>query len=236
MTHSRSTLSVLLTAIAALLMGCDPSGNGSDAPLEVKTAVNIPADPTVFSPDAPPTSTGRFTLYSLREDSIILSSSESDPDVRVRDSASTKWDIGFRGTTIILNGGSSGPGVGAAQVLTAAFQTVSSAPETGYMQDGQNTCPSVETPGGTFPGSPYAICTGDGNGWYDYAPSLNLITPIAGRTIVIRTAEDGSYAKLRILGYYRDNPSSPDPLSDEARYYTFEYVWQENGSRDLQAK
>lgn len=226
---------VLSLLALTMFSACDPAGNGKEASLEVQTAANIPADPTIFSTDAPPTSTGRFTLYSLRENKIILSSSEADAGIRAQDSASTKWDIGFRGTTIIINGGTSGPGVGTAQLLTAAFQSVTQAPEAGYVADGDNTsCPSVQTPGGTFPGAPYAICTGDGNGWYDYESSSNLITPIAGRTIVIRTAANGSYAKLRILGYYKDNPVSPDPLSDEARYYTFEYVWQEDGSRNLQ--
>ena len=75
----------------------------------------------------------------------------------------------------------------------------------GYAADGENTgCPAVETAAGTFPGSPLAICTGSDNGWYNYNRATNLILPIPGRTIVLRTA-DGNYAKMRILSYYKDS-------------------------------
>lgn len=218
---SRSALAAV--ALAALsLTACDSNDpvDPQPEPLEVQTATDVAADPTTGRDPVTgaPISTGRFALYSLRGDSLVLASSDADR----ADSASTKWDIGFRGTTIIFNGGTSGPGQGAAQVLSdTLFAEVTAAPEGGYVADGSNTCT-----GG------YAVCTGSGSGWYNYDSSQNLITPIAGRTIVLRTAV-GTHAKVRILNYYQGNPSTPNP-SLPSRYFTFEYVVQPDGSRGFE--
>ena len=212
------------------LAACDSADPEPEpVPLDVQTATDIEAD--VATGRDPTTGQGissnLFTLYDLEAGRVVLSSNETAPDVRERDSASTAWDIGFRGTTIIFNGGTSGPGEVEAQLLAESFAEVAEAPEGGYVADGQNECPVVETQGGSFPGQPHAVCTGSDNGWYNY--NEGLITPLPGRTIVLRTA-DGNYAKLRILSYYRGNPATP---GGDGRYYTFEYVLQEDGSRDF---
>ena len=226
----------------ALLMGalvfsaCDTDGNDPDpVPLNAQTATDVEADLTSGrDPNTgAPISNNQFTLYDLDAGEIVLLSSETDATIRQRDSVSTTWDIGFKGTTIIFNGGTSGPGQGSAQLLTETFASVTEAPAAGYVADGANTnCPAVQTPGGTFPGTPYAICTGSDNGWYNYAPQQNLISPIAGRTIAMTTGE-GDYAKVRILSYYQGNPATPDPQTDASRYYSFEYIVQPDGSRDF---
>ncbi len=226
----------LVAVFALVLAACDASDPApTPVPLNVQTATDVEADPTTGrDPDTgAPISNNLFTLYDLDANEVVLSSDETDPAVRAADSASTAWDIGFRGTTIIVNGGASGPGAGEAQLLTEAFAEVNEAPEDGYVADGENDCPAVETPGGTFPGAPYAICTGSGNGWYDYNPQLNLISPIPGRTIVLTTADGQRYAKVRILSFYRGNPNPPDPQAP-SRHYTFEYVVQPDGSRDFE--
>ena len=223
-----------LPALVFLFTHCDSSLPEDDlTPLDVETAENVEADP-ISGRDL---STGQtitnnlFTLYDIDAGRIVLSSSETDAAIRSRDSVSTTWDIGFKGTIIIFNGGSSGPGEGTAQLLSQAFAEVTEAPSSGYAEDGNNTCPEVETPRGPQPGSKYAICTGSDNGWYNYNPDARVILPIPGRTIVLTTG-DGNFAKLGILSYYRDNPDSPDENSAE-RYYTFRYIVRPNGSRDL---
>lgn len=220
-------LTLLALAGALTLSACDSTEPDPVVDLEAEVAADIAADPST-STTGRPTSTGRFTLYDLDAGEVVLASSETDPAVRAADSTSTAWDVGFSSTTVIFNGGTSGPGQGSAQVLTEAFADVTEAPAEGYAADGANTCPAVETPGGTFPGSPYAVCTGSGNGWYTYADGV--VTPIPGRTIVLTTGE-GDYAKLRVLSYYRGNPATP---GGEGRYYTFEYVVQPDGSRDFE--
>ncbi len=190
----------------------DPSTAGNSAAASFSSVLRATAA-DVYAPSAgiPPAVGGAFTFYSLRENRVVLQ--HDNPDRA--DSATVAWDLAFRGTTILTNGGSSGPGQGQAQVVTAAYETVAEAPEGGYASDA--------------PGQP-AVPTGSGNGWYNYNGATNLITPIPGRTIVVKTA-DGRYATVRILSYYRGNPPTPNGQTDAPRYYTFEYVFQPDGSR-----
>lgn len=225
MPYSRSFLGFV--AVGALfLASCDSAEPVPDPiPLETQLVTDLPADPVVAPPGGGrPRSTGRFTLFSLSENRIVLSSFETDAATRARDSVSSAWDIGFSATTIIFNGGISGPGRARAQLLMEAFANVLEAPAGGYLADGENTCPA--------PGRPLAICTGSGNGWFNYDPQTRIITPIPGRTIVLRTAAAEHYAKIRILSYYRGNPVVPD-ASTPARHYTFEYIYQPDGSRNF---
>lgn len=226
----------LTIAIGVALTGCDSTSPNSDPqPLNASIASDIEADPTTGrDPNTgAPISNNLFTLYDLDSGTVVVSSSETNKTSREADSVSTTWDIGLKGTTLIFNGGTSGPGQGSAQLLTEIFADVTEAPETGYFADGENpNCPAVETPGGTFPGTPYAICTGSGSGWYDYNSSTNLVLPIAGRTIVMKTGE-GNYAKIRILSYYQGNPNPPD-ANAPTRYFTFEYIVQPDGSRNFE--
>ena len=206
-------VSVLFVGIVALMVSC----SDDDPVLEPVVAVtisNLEADPaTGFNPNTgqPIGTTGKFKLFSF----------ESGATVSNSDSVTTKWDIGFRGTTIIVNGGTSGPGSAQAQIVTGIFDEVTEAPETGYASDN---------------GTTYAIPTGSGNGWYNAAgggpSSPTIITPIAGRVIVVKTAT-GRYAKLEILSYYKDAPASPTG-TEPARYYTFRFVYQPNDSRKFE--
>jgi hypothetical protein len=45
--------------------------------------------------------------------------------------------------------------------------------------------------------------------------------------LVFRT-HDGKVAKVEILSYYRDAPAQPNAFTDEARFYTFRYVYNPN--------
>ncbi len=223
--------------MALFIAACDSTEMDPDPiPLETLMAKDVPADP---ASGRDPT-TGRaisnnlFTLYDLDENKIVLSSSVTDANQRREDSTGTTWDIGLRGTTIIFNGGESGSGMASAQIIAQLFDEIVEAPEGGYITDGENTsCPQVQTPIGPVPGSKLAICTGSGNGWYNYDASQGLISPIPGRTIVMKTAA-GNYASLRILSYYKGNPNPPDP-SQPSRHYTFEFIIQPDGSRDLRS-
>ena len=81
----------------------------------------------------------------------------------------------------------------------------------------------------------YAITYGSGKGWYTYDPIKNLITPLAGRVLVIRTAS-GKYAKVEIIAYYKGgttlDATAPDAEKiSKQRYYTFRYIFQANGTK-----
>jgi len=181
-------------------------------PVVATTVSNLEADPaTGFDTGTgqPIGTTGKFKFFSFETGDIVANT----------DSATTKWDLGFRGTTIIVNGGISGPGTGQAQILTGIFDEINEAPEIGYLSDNSTTL---------------AIPTGSGNGWYSASagPPPTIITPIAGRVIVVKTS-GGRFAKMEILSYYKDAPATPTGL-EPARYYTFRYVYQPNDSRSFQ--
>lgn len=145
-----------------------------------------------------------FRYFSL-EDNQMVENREGD------------WDIGFKGTTIIVNSGSSGPGTAQALVVTGTFDEITSVPATAdFKSDGEDGM---------------AIPTGSGNGWYNYNSSSHIVSPIPGRVLLIRTNE-GNHAKVEILSYYQDNPplSEVDPMTTPSPYFTFRYLIQPNGT------
>lgn len=132
----------------------------------------------------------------------------------------TEWDIAFRGTTIAVNGGvATGTadepvrnGDAAATVVSGLFDEVASAAGLPFAQDAAGA---------------FAIPSGSGAGWYNYNPATFTINPIPGAVLVFRT-HDGKVAKVEILSYYRDAPAQPNAFTDEARVYTFRYVYNPN--------
>ena len=150
-----------------------------------------------------------WTFYSLRE----------NKEIDQADSATSKWDIAFDKTNIICNSGVRGPGNGAIQLLKGVnFADLVEAPESGYFTEDELT--------------PLAIEKSNPEKWYNYSgPPNHVITPKPGFIIVLKTA-DGKYAKIRIISYYKGAPAVPD-LNSIARYYTFEFVYQSDGSRNF---
>ncbi len=148
-----------------------------------------------------------YVYYNLSSNEIVPAS----------DSASDKWDIAFYSTTILINSGTSGPGMGEAQVVELSFDEITEAPETGYAMDSE---------------SGNAVPKGSGNGWYNYNPSTHIVSPIPGRTIVLKTADGEKYAKVEILSYYKGAPANPtyEENGADGRVYTFRYSIQENGT------
>ncbi len=181
-----------LLALAALLLAVPASAQ----------------DPLVL--DAVPTysagmgrAAGPFTLVSLRDGAVVVAGDA----VSRADSASTAWDLGLRGTEVILNGGTSGPGGLRGVLVEAPFESVAARPQA-VRADGEGACPR---------GSARVVCHGSGNGWYTYA--ANGVEPTADRTLVV-VRPDGSAAKVRFVRYaLGDDLGGPRP-----RYVTLEVV------------
>jgi hypothetical protein len=138
------------------------------------------------------------------------------------DSATTKWDVAFVSTKILINGGTSGTGMGGAFVYTGLFDDLKTIP-------GDSVFKTDNAP------ASYAITYGSGKGWYTYDQATSLVTPLAGRVLVIRTAS-GKYAKIEIINYYKGGVTLPVTASDadklsKQRYYTFRYIFQPNGTK-----
>jgi len=161
-------------------------------------------------------STKNFTLFSFAEGATVANT----------DSATTKWDIGFRGTTIILNSGPSGPGNAAGQTVSGIFEEITEAPTDGYAVDGDTKA-----------------IVGSG-GWYTYTGEAatgpkHAILPNAGKILILKTA-DGKFVKMEIVSYYLGNPNTTTAefadLSTRpaSRYFTFRYIHQPDGTNNLE--
>lgn len=196
--------SIFLIAISIALFSCsDDDKPETPKPLDVQTYSNL------FAPSAgvPPNTTGDFVKFSFATNQIVTTGDN--------------WDIAFRSTTILVNGGVAATGqptrtgVGAAAVLKSTFANVTSAPDDNlFNQDSATT---------------YAIPIGSDKGWYNYNGATNLVSPIAGVVLLIKT-HDGKYAKMEILNYYKDAPSNATG-SEPSRYYKFNFVYQPNGTK-----
>ncbi len=203
----------LLLVIGMSVIACSKSSSTTVLPITAVSVKDIPADTVVgLSAQGAPITNGKYTFYSLEKNAVVSNT----------DSASTKWDIAFMATRIITNGGTSGNGQGGAFVYTGLFDALSTIPTDSVFKT--DNAPAS-----------YAITTGSGKGWYNYDGITNLITPLAGRVLVIRTAS-GKFAKIEIISYYKGGVTLPATASDmdkltKQRYYTFRFAYQPNGTK-----
>lgn len=125
------------------------------------------------------------------------------------DSNSTKWDIAISASKVIVNSKDTGPGKGEGQYITGIFDELKTAPANGYVT---------------------SLPTGSGKAWYDYNSTTHIITPTAGKILVIKTAS-GKYAKIEFLSYYKGYPNEVE--GTDGRYISFQYVYQPDGSSNF---
>lgn len=206
-------LVVVVTSI--FLFSCSKSTTTVVAPLTATTVNDLPADTIIgVTVQGQPYGAGKYTFYSLEKNTIVANT----------DSATTKWDLAFNGTKILTNGGTSGTGLGGAFVQVGLFDEIKTiSADSVFKTD-------------NAPAS-YAITYGSGKGWYTYDPIKNLITPLAGRVLVIKTAS-GKYAKVEIISYYKGGATlaatAPDAEKiSKQRYYTFRFIYQPNGTKNF---
>lgn len=189
---------LLATGTLALASCSKDDENTAVTPAAQAQTVNSLSAAGTASATGQPIPAKHYTFYSLADNKQIA----------YTDSNSTKWDVAFRGTNVLTNGGSSGPGQGGAQVHTGTFESLTTAQTTGYVTD-----------------ATAALATA---GWYSYNSTTHVVTPVAGRILAIRTAT-GKYAKLEVMSYYQNAPAAPTSASPSG-YYTFRYVYQPSGT------
>ena len=156
--------------------------------------------------------TGPFTKFSFSEGGEVQGDN---------------WDIAFRNSKIIVNGGTdsdtsqpSRTGDAAAYRIDGLMAEISSVNVDLLKQDGSNTSMYGTT----------AIIDDQGQaglGWSLYnndIPQAPILEPLAGKIFVFRT-HDNKYAKVEILNFY-DNPMT-NPYGG---FYTFNYVYQADGT------
>ncbi|MAQ21800.1 MAG: hypothetical protein CMB87_01165 [Flammeovirgaceae bacterium] len=191
----------IYTLLISLLMFSCSDDDPVLEPVEAMIVTNLAAK-TTSGPGQPPA--GDFVKFSFAKQTTV----EGDD-----------WDVAFRATTILVNGGFSGAsdepsrsGMGSGYVTVGNYGSIKSVEESLLVQDSETA---------------KAIPTGSGNGWYNYDPQTYLITPIAGRTLVFKT-HNGRYAKMEIQSYYKDSPENPNGFTSEGQTYTFNYTYQPN--------
>lgn len=200
--------------LSIALIACTKDEETIVVPVSAITVKDLAADTvTGLGLDGRPQSAGTTTYYSLVDNKIIASS----------DAASTKWDIAFSSTKITVNCGTSGPGIGGAFVFKGLFDDLKTIPvDSTFATDNSNA-------------ASFAIPLGSGRAWYTYDGLTTLVSPIAGRVLVIRTAT-GKFVKIEIISYYKGGVTLPASASVndklfKQRYYTFRYAYQPNGSK-----
>ncbi len=200
--------------LSIALVACTKDEETIVVPVSAITVKDLAADTvTGLGLDGRPQSAGTTTYYSLVDNKVVAST----------DAASTKWDIAFSSTKILINGGTSGPGIGGAFVYVGLFDALKTIPaDSNFATDNSNA-------------ASFAIPLGSGKAWYTYDGLTTLVSPIAGRVLVIRTAT-GKFAKIEIISYYKGGVTLPASASVndklfKQRYYTFRYAYQPNGSK-----
>lgn len=118
----------------------------------------------------------------------------------------SNWDISFKRSEIFINSGTSGGGNVTAQALDKLYNEVTTAPESGYLKDGEG-----EKDVDTGRKSPFS-------NWYNYDLSTLQITP-KEQTYIILT-NNKKYVKLKIDNY-------------SAGKYNLTYKIQTSGSKNL---
>jgi hypothetical protein len=200
-------LSILALTIFITSCSNDDDKKEDTTPAVVTTKVsNLPAPQTGGQGQ---TVGGAFTKFSFSENKIVTNDN---------------WDVAFRGTTIIVNGGTkvittdadepARTGSGAVSVVSGTFASVTAFPAAATFK--------------ADAASAYAFPSG-ADAWYNYDGATHIISAKAGKVFVVKT-HDGKYAKFEILSYYKGAPATVDPLTAESRYYTFNFAYQANST------
>lgn len=196
--------SILFITLTAILITSCSSNEVEIEPVIAKQALNIHAPATTDYTVNPPAESGDFTKFSFSKGTIVTGDD---------------WDVAFRGTTIIFNGGAkvglsdepARTGDGALSLQSGVFSEIVVAPDdTEFKQDKSGT---LALPKST---------------WYSYNGQTHKISVVAGKVLVVKT-NNGHYAKMEILSYYKDQDDTKD-----ARYYSFNYIYNPNaGDKNL---
>jgi len=153
--------------------------------------------------------TGDFIKFSFSQGDIVTNEN---------------WDVAFRGTTLIVNGGGKAnidqpdrTGNAAVYIEIGSMSEIVSVDTSRLLQDNSSGSAILNN-----------IMTDDlgvsGKGWASYSFSTHLFSPRAGRILVFRTHDD-KYAKMEII-YFYDSLNPETKNGDIGGYYTFNYVYQ----------
>jgi len=140
--------------------------------------------------------------------------------------AHENWDVAFSGTTIIVNGGASynvnqpeRVGNAAVYIATGSMSEIKVVDISKLEQDNTSGPAIIDDLGISE------------QGWASYDMSSHILSPIPGRILVFRTY-DNKYAKMEII-YFYDNPDPQPSEGDYGGFYTFNYLYQSDGTTNF---
>ncbi len=135
------------------------------------------------------------TVDSTDEELWVYFDFETGTQLQLQDpDMDTRWDVAFRRFHIASNGGVSGQGGVEVAVVEQPFDSVTTAPPDGWLEDAPDGDDDNEDPD-------YVM-----RDWYDYNFMTHVLTP-QDETYVVRTG-DGNVFKVAIQDYYDDAGSS----------------------------
>ncbi|AWW32676.1 hypothetical protein DN752_22420 [Echinicola strongylocentroti] len=145
-----------------------------------------------------------YVYYSFEKNTVV-------------DSKDEDWDIAFKSTEIIVNGGVNGDGnVKGALLSGTVFEELEGLPDDMEL--------SVDTE------EMNAIPNDMQNGWWNYDRSTHFVTPKAAIVLVFQT-NSGNSVKMEILSFFKGNPPAEEYELRDMYHYTFRYVLQPNGTK-----
>ena len=201
-TKMKTKVFLYFLTIAIAFVGCTKDSPDRETVVTATiTELDAQAD-TVTMGQFGPTVSGDYTKFSFSEGKVVNGDN---------------WDVAFRWSHIIVNGGvgsdSAQPnktGNAAVYIIDGTMASIISVGENLLMQDTETSTAIINDYGVGANGGPGVWCT----------YSNQMITPNAGKILVFRT-HDNKYAKIEILNFY-DNPMT----NQYGGFYTFNYVYQ----------
>ena len=148
-------------------------------------------------------------------DFVKLKFINGDTPATITDSEKN-WDIAFRGTMIIVNGGvKTGSGNEPERLQDIGFSACIDILNKNY--DAVSESPYLKSADNWDKAGQPKIPNISGQGWFE--DDGTYITPLKDKTIVLRTT-DNYYVKIGMYSYYKD--ALPETTEDPA-YYSFQY-------------
>ena len=155
--------------------------------------------------------TGKFEKFSFSEGDTVTHDN---------------WDVAFSGTTIIVNGGASynlnqpeRTGYGAVYIASGIMSDIRTVDVSKLIQDNEDGPAIIDDLGISE------------QGWASYDMEAHILSPTPGKILVFRT-HDNKYAKMEIL-YFYDSPDPQPSEGDFGGFYTFNYVYQADGTTNF---
>ncbi|MBS9767769.1 MAG: HmuY family protein [Flavobacteriaceae bacterium] len=147
---------------------------------------------------------GKFVKFDLETGKIT----ESETD----------WDIAFRYSTIILNGGKKigykdEPNRNAnvsGYIEKHPFEEIKTVSEKEFRQDKKNELAISDN-------------VQNGTGLWSYSMKHHYVLPIPGKALILKT-RNGKYIKMQVKSFYKCIPKIPKVADESYGYYTFRYT------------